>query len=55
MHVDEVLWHGEGGRTVWETSHRCFIMRKVIGKEVVAGGRLDFFWALGRDCYPFIK
>ena len=30
-------------RTIWETSHRCCIMRKVIHKEVTAGGRFDFF------------
>ena len=29
------------------TSHRCWIMRKVIRKEVGAGGRFDFFWTLG--------
>ena len=43
MHVDEVLCHGENGGTTWETSHRDCIMRKVVGKEVIAGGRFDFF------------
>ena len=47
MLVDEMLWHWEIGVTAWETSHRCWIMRKVIRKEVGAGGRFDFFWPLG--------
>ena len=42
MHVDEVLCHGENGGATWETSHRGCIMRKVISKEVTAGGRFDF-------------
>ena len=47
MHVDEVLCHGENGGTTWDTSHRGCIMRKVISKEVTAGGRFDLFWTLG--------
>ena len=34
---------GKNGGTTWETSHQCCIMRKVICKEVVAGGMFDFF------------
>ena len=29
--------------TIWEASYRGWIMRKVIRKEVAAGGRLGFF------------
>ena len=43
IHVDEVLYNGENGGATWEASHRGFIMRKVISKEVTAGGRFDFF------------
>ena len=43
MHVDEVIWRGENGGTIWETSHRCCTMRKVRSKEVTAGGRFDFY------------
>ena len=46
MHVDEVLKHGENGGTTWQASHRWCKMRKVICKEVGAGGRCDFFWSL---------
>ena len=46
VHANEVLWHGENGGTTWEASHQCCIMRKVIHKEVGAGGRFDFFWTL---------
>ena len=42
MHVDEVLCHGENGRTTWETSHRGCIMRKIISNDITAGGRFDF-------------
>ena len=45
-HVNEVVWHEENGGTIWEPSHRCCIVRKVIRKEVTAGGRFDFFWTL---------
>ena len=34
---------GENGGTTWETSHRGCIMRKVVSKEVTAGGGFDFF------------
>ena len=44
IHVDEVLFHGENGGAIWETSHRDCTMRKVVSKEVTAGGRLNFFW-----------
>ena len=47
MHVDEVLCHGEKGGATWETSHRGCIMRKVVSKQVPAGGRFDFF----QDCF----
>ena len=43
MHVDEVLCHGENGGATWETSRRGCIMRKVVSKQVTAGGRFDFF------------
>ena len=43
MHVDEVLCYEENGGATWETSHRGCIMRKVVSKEVTAGGRFDFF------------
>jgi len=43
MPVNQVIWHEENIRTIWETSRRCCIMRKVIHKEVTVGGRLDFF------------
>ena len=43
MNVDEVLCHGKNGGATWETSHQGCIMRKVVSKEVTAGGRLDFF------------
>ena len=46
MHVDEVLCHGEDGGATRETSHQSCIMRKVVSKEVTAGGRFDFFWTL---------
>ena len=36
----------ENGRATWKTSHRGCIMRKVISKEVTAGGRFDFSWTL---------
>ena len=43
MHVDEVLCYEENGGATWETSHGGCIMRKVVSKEVTAGGRFDFF------------
>ena len=43
MYVDEVLCHGENGGATWQTSHRGCIMRKVVSKEITAGGRFDFF------------
>ena len=46
MHVDKVLCHGENGGARRETSHQGCIMRKVVSKEVTAGGRFDFFWTL---------
>ena len=42
VHAVEVFWQGENGGTTRETSHRCCIMRKVIRKEVGAGGMFDF-------------
>ena len=44
MHVDEVFCHGENGGATWETLHQGGIMRKVVSKEVTAGGRFDFCW-----------
>ena len=38
-----MLCHGENGGAAWETSHCDCIMRKVVSKEVTAGGRFDFF------------
>ena len=46
MYADEVLCHGENEGATWDTSHRGCTMRKVISKEVTAGGRFDFFWTL---------
>ena len=43
MHVNQVIWHEENIGTIWETSHRCCIMRRVIHKEITAGGKFDFF------------
>ena len=43
MHVNQVIWHEKNIGTIWETSHRCCIMRKVIHKEVTAAGRFDCF------------
>ena len=43
MHADEVLCRGENGGAIWETSNRGCILRKVVSKEVTAGGRLDCF------------
>ena len=43
MHVNQVIWLKENIGTIWETSHQSCIMRKVIHKEVTAGGRFDFF------------
>ena len=43
MHVNQVVWHEKNIGTIWQTSHRCCVMRKVVLKEVTAGGRLDIF------------
>ena len=43
MNANETIWPGENGETAWETSYRCCIMRKVIGKEMATGGRLHSF------------
>ena len=43
MHVNQVIWHEENIGTIWETYHRCCIMRRVIRKKVTVGGRFDFF------------
>ena len=42
MHADEVLCNGENGGATRDTSNRGCIMRKVVSKEVTAGGRFDF-------------
>ena len=56
VHANEVLWQGDSGGTTWDTSHQCCIMRKVIHKEVGAGGRFDFFLDSGlwskKSCRP---
>ena len=41
MLVNRVIWHEENTGTIWEISHQCCIMRKVIHKEVTTGGRFD--------------
>ena len=46
MRVIGMIWHEENGGTIWETSHRCCIMRKVIRQEVTAGERCNFFCTL---------
>ena len=43
MHANQVIWHEENIRIIWEASHQCCIMREVIHKEVNAGGRFNFF------------
>ena len=50
IHVDDVLWHGENGGTTWETSHQCYIMRKVIHKEVGARRKVWPFLDSGLSC-----
>ena len=42
MHANEEIWNEESGRTIWETSYRCCVMKKVIHKKAAAGGRYDF-------------
>ena len=49
MHVDEVLCHVENGVATWEASHRGYIMKKAVSKEVTAGGWFDFFWTLTKE------
>ena len=39
MLVDEVHCHGENGGATLETSYRGCIIRKIVSKEVVAGGK----------------
>ena len=54
MHANEVVWYEGNGGTKWETSNLCCIMRKVMLKEVAAGGRFEFF--LGSTVkYHFIQ
>ena len=43
MHVNKVIWHEENIGTIFETLHRCCIMRKDIRKEVTAWWKLEFF------------
>ena len=43
MHVNQAIWHEEIIGTIWEFSHRCCIIWKVIRKEVIAKGRLEIF------------
>ena len=42
MHANQVIWHEENIGTIWETSRRCCIVRRVIREQVAAGGRFDF-------------
>ena len=51
MHVNQVIWHEENIATIWETSHRYYIMRKFIHEDVTAGGRLDFVWTLVQKAF----
>ena len=37
-----MLCYGENGGATWETLHWGCVMRKVVGKEVTAGGMFDF-------------
>ena len=46
MHINQMIWHGENIGTIWEISHECCIMKRVIYKDVTAGERFDFFWTL---------
>ena len=48
VHANEVLWQRENGGTTWETSHQCCIRRKVIHKEVGAGGFYFFLDSAGK-------
>ena len=43
MHVNGVICIEKHGGTTWDTLHQSCFVRKVISKEVTAGGRFDFF------------
>ena len=43
MHGNQVIWFEENIGPKWETSRQCCVLRKVICKEVTAGGRFNFF------------
>ena len=53
MHVHQVIWHEENIGIIWEASHRCCIMRKVIHKEVTTGGRFNFFLDSGNCVFYY--
>ena len=55
MHVDEALCQGGNGGATWETSHRGCILRKVVSKEVTAGGRFDFFLDSASRCELYLE
>ena len=38
-----------------ETSHQGCIMRKVISKEVTAGGRFDLFLDSAKALFPYVN
>ena len=42
MHGNQVIWHEENIGTMWKTSHRCCIMRKVARKDVTPVGSFNF-------------
>ena len=53
MHINQVIWHEENIGTVWETSHQCCVMRKVILKKLLLG-KVRIFSGLCRQSYVVI-
>ena len=45
-HVNEEILHEENGGAIWETSHRCCVVRKVMQTELLPEEGLSFFWTL---------
>ena len=43
MHLNEMIYYEENGRTTRETSYQCCIMRKVARLAVAVEGRLYVF------------
>jgi len=39
----QVILHGENEGIIWEASHQCCIMWRVMRKEVTARGKFEFF------------